>query len=251
MSQETLETQTIESLKTAEQTPVPEVKTEEVVPEPVKEDWQQITVEELLEQEARKQELEKIAESDKKLMEEISWKVEEKISEAWKIKDESDELGQSGLDEELLKIKTFADRKVLELETKHTADKKILEATVEQLQTKLMELNTKLIETKTSSIEAKDDLVVHFNYLRQWYETDKENPKWASDLSKFHLKSAAVYNGIDPKDLEQAVELVKKQKEDVKSWFSSWYSSTWWMRESVQQNPYIQNQPKKLNKNLL
>ncbi len=264
MTNQELETQTIDGIKTDLQqqgvvTPQePTIASPQTPVAPIEEqqEWEMMTVEELLAQEQKKRDLEQMSEADRLLLQEITWKVQEKVDleKKWEeevvpVKSEGDE-PEKGFELELLKIKQHADEKVFTIETKANAEKKIFEATVNQLQDQVLELNRKLIETKTQTIDAKDDLVVHFNYLRNEYEQNKDDPKRVWELSKFHLRSAAVYNSIDPRDLEQAVELVKKQKENVMNWFSSWYNTWSWVYNNSEVQKNIE-QPKRLNKNLL
>lgn len=259
-----LETQTIEDLVTqapvvGKTEPVSEAPTTPAdTAQPVS-DWT-MTVEELIIQQKSKEELEAIKANEQKLLEEIWIAVDKKVEEVETTEQTKEDTKEhkgdepSDISSELAKIKMHAEekanQKIREAEAKFWAEKRILDATVEQLQKKLVEMQSQIIEQKTNSIEAKDDLVVHYNHLRQKYVESESDPKFANELSKFHLRNAAVYNNLEYKELEEAIELVKNKKENEKAALFWQQSQTggWWYNWYQPKNT---NEPKRLNKSLL
>lgn len=69
------------------------------------------------------------------------------------------------------------ERKAWEAEARLAAEKKVFESEKQLLEAKLQELSKEVIETKHSTISAKDESVVKYNYLRQQFKEDADNPR--------------------------------------------------------------------------
>lgn len=258
LNQSSLDSKDIESIKTEE----PQVE------EKVEDTAGTITVEELLAQQQTKEAAEEMRKKDEEMLKEISqemweiaWEWEKTEVEPVSAKEEDTQVegDEPAQHKEILnRLKDYTQQKIAEQERKAweaearlSAEKKVFESEKQLLEAKLQELSKEVIETKHSTISAKDESVVKYNYLRQQFKEDADNPRRWKDLWTFHLRYASTYLWVDQDDLQAAINSIQQSKRNAKDAISSWYQAWGWVSNTNKYTQTIQSPKKRLNPNLL
>lgn len=258
----------------------PETKDNQAWGEKPQEGWEEkkddnlVTVEDVLTESEKKEQLKRIQERQAKLDEEFKeenakdFKKEEPKEDS---KDDSKEEGDDDWDkdkgdepsqyyeQELEKIKNFTESQIEEAKDKAykatkelEAEKKIFQSEKEMLEQKIQKLSQENVELKSSWIQSDDESVARYNYLRENYKKNAEDTRRANQLGKFHTRYAATYYDVDPVELNRAIVNIKQSEQESKDSLSSGYSSTWgWVSQNVNQRLQRVKQQNKFNPDLL
>lgn len=247
-------------------------------PEPVKEEpktWEQdqyepitpdtditnMTVDELFKRQEAENNRKKIEDEEAKLLSEIvdmplSKEKEEAKPEASdtdqeKKKEEYNKTVLKEYESRLTQIKSNYDDKIYRAEQELKAEKKRSESKESIYEWEINKLQAELARIKSDRISTEDETVVQYNYLRSEYKKNKDDPKRSKDLSKFHIRSAAIYSWVDNEQLERAIEIIKgwdKNKRDAISW---WITKSGWVSASYNNYAATPTQKKKPHQALL
>lgn len=266
--------------KEAPQDNAPETKDDQAWGDKPQEGWEEkkddnlVTVEDVLTESEKKEQLKRIQERQAKLDEEFKeenakdFKKEEPKEDSkdepkeegdddWE-KDKGDEPSQY-YEQELEKIKNFTESQIEEAKDKAykatkelEAEKKIFQSEKEMLEQKIQKLSQENVELKSSWIQSDDESVARYNYLRENYKKNAEDTRWANQLGKFHTRYAATYYDVDPVELNRAIVNIKQAEQESKDSLSSGYGSTWgWVSQNVNQRLQKVKQQNKFNPDLL
>lgn len=224
--------------------PAPDANTQPpTVPEV--DDARMWTVDDLLKQQIEEQSQEQLKAREEAILkdlsptpEEIKSEAEPKVAETNKPtpqkKDKGDEPSQ-GFEKQLQEIKTHADSKISNAQDAQFKAETLLQQKTKQhdvekqlLEERIAKLSEEKIALQQESLPRDDEALVTYSYLRNNYKENKDDPKWAQKLGKFHLNFASNYYNVPQEALNEMIGSYhnrQKRQKDAMAW---WYSRSWW-----------------------
>ncbi len=222
------------------------------------------TVGELLDEQVRKESFEQIKSSEDEILKDIWVELEQRKQEVPKPvaepeptkHDKGDEPSPS-FEKQLQEIKAFTEEKLSKItEDKYRAEV-MLEQTQKQheiekkiLEEKIAKLSEENVKNKQETLPKDDDTLVAYNYLRQGFKSNPDDPAWGQKLWKFHVNFAANLYWVPQWELDNFIVNYHNRQKMQKDALAWWYSRTWgWVSND---NHYQQNKPTQLpNRDLL